>query len=101
MVCHPDTASCKFILLWDDILIVFSNALSGTVALPLDPLRFAAVPGVTLDVVVGRLTGLGRGIVATRVVEHVAFTGTISEDSARGIAGHSKGNQQSKPSLNP
>ncbi|KAG0272565.1 hypothetical protein BGZ95_011673, partial [Linnemannia exigua] len=64
IVCHPDASSGRDILLWDDILAVFKTALyvrSGTVALPflkgpdfknLDPLRFAAVPGVTLDIVV-------------------------------------------------
>ncbi|KAK3824262.1 MAG: hypothetical protein J3R72DRAFT_528789 [Linnemannia gamsii] len=61
---QPDSSSGRDIILWDDILDVFSNALyvrSGAVALPflkgpdfkkLDPLRIAAVLGVTLDVVV-------------------------------------------------
>ncbi|OAQ29368.1 HCP-like protein [Linnemannia elongata AG-77] len=64
IVCQPDTSSGKNILLWDDIKAVFGNALyvrSGDFALPylkgpdfknLDPLRIAAIPGVTLDVVV-------------------------------------------------
>ncbi|KAG0275035.1 hypothetical protein BGZ95_009249 [Linnemannia exigua] len=65
LVCHPDpSVSGKDIVLWDDILAVFQNALyvrSGTIALPflkgpnfknLDPLRIAAIPGATLDVVV-------------------------------------------------
>ncbi|KAF9129450.1 hypothetical protein BGW39_004174, partial [Mortierella sp. 14UC] len=64
IVCHPDASSGRDILLWDDILAVFSTALyvrSGAVALPflkgpnfknLDPLRIAAVPGVILDIVV-------------------------------------------------
>jgi hypothetical protein len=37
IVCHPDTMTGKDVLLWDDILAVFKNALyvrSGTVALP-------------------------------------------------------------------
>ncbi|KAF9901531.1 hypothetical protein EC991_006042 [Linnemannia zychae] len=66
IVCHPDSALGKDIILWDDILSVFSTALyirSDAVALPflkrsnfknLDPLRIAAVPGTTLDVVVRR-----------------------------------------------
>ncbi|KAF9900300.1 hypothetical protein EC991_007642 [Linnemannia zychae] len=64
LVCHSDSIAGRDILLWDDILAVFKNALyvrSGTVALPflkgndfknLDPLRIAAVSGVTLDIVV-------------------------------------------------
>ncbi|KAF9901462.1 hypothetical protein EC991_006080 [Linnemannia zychae] len=59
---HPDISLGNDIILWDDILSVFSTALyirSGAVALPflkgpnfknLDPLRITAVPGVTLDV---------------------------------------------------
>ncbi|KAK3824264.1 MAG: hypothetical protein J3R72DRAFT_479541 [Linnemannia gamsii] len=65
LVCHPDASSGKDILLWDDVLAAFKEEVihirSGGVALPflkgpdfrkLDPLRIAAVPGVTLDVVV-------------------------------------------------
>ncbi|KAH7058023.1 hypothetical protein BKA57DRAFT_531320 [Linnemannia elongata] len=64
IVCQPDPSSGKNVLLWDDIKAVFGNALyvrSGDLALPflkgpdfktLDPLRIAAIPGVTLDVVV-------------------------------------------------
>ncbi|KAK3836681.1 MAG: hypothetical protein J3R72DRAFT_477084 [Linnemannia gamsii] len=64
IVCHPDASSGRDIVLWDDILAVFKSALyvrSGAVALPflkgldfknLDPLRIAAVPGASLDIVV-------------------------------------------------
>ncbi|KAG0372269.1 hypothetical protein BGX24_000483 [Mortierella sp. AD032] len=64
IVCHLDTSSGKNILLWDDIKAVFGNALyvrSGDLAIPflkgldfknLDPLRIAAIPGLTLNVVV-------------------------------------------------
>ncbi|KAK3833575.1 MAG: hypothetical protein J3R72DRAFT_477989, partial [Linnemannia gamsii] len=64
IVCHMDSSSGKNILLWDDIKAVFGNALyvrSGDLALPflkgsdfknLDPPRIAAIPGVTLNVVV-------------------------------------------------
>ncbi|KAF9153944.1 hypothetical protein BG015_002250 [Linnemannia schmuckeri] len=64
LVCYPDPFSGENILLWDDIKAAFDNVVhvrSGTVVLPfikganfknLDPLRIAAVPGVTLDVVV-------------------------------------------------
>ncbi|KAF9340490.1 hypothetical protein BGZ91_001742 [Linnemannia elongata] len=64
LVCHPDPSLNKDILLWDDILAVFSSALyvrCGATVLPfakgpdfknLDPLRITAVPGVTLDVVI-------------------------------------------------
>ncbi|KAK3823645.1 MAG: hypothetical protein J3R72DRAFT_479665 [Linnemannia gamsii] len=66
IVCHMDASSGKNILLWDDIKAVFGNALyvrSGDLALPflkglnfknLDPPRIAAIPGVTLNVVVTR-----------------------------------------------
>ncbi|KAF9294533.1 hypothetical protein BGZ88_003702 [Linnemannia elongata] len=67
LVSHPDPASGKDILLWDDILAAFKvdvvHVRSGAVVLPflkgpdfknLDPLRIATVPGVTLDVVVRR-----------------------------------------------
>ncbi|KAF9899220.1 hypothetical protein EC991_009280 [Linnemannia zychae] len=69
IICHPDASIGKDIILWDDILAVFSTALyvrSGIIALPflkgsnfknLDPLRIAAVPGVTLDVVVKGQSG--------------------------------------------
>ncbi|KAF9899169.1 hypothetical protein EC991_009394 [Linnemannia zychae] len=69
IVCHSDASIEKDILLWDYILAVFSTALyvrSGVVALPflkgpnfelLKPLRIAAVPGVTLDVVVKGQSG--------------------------------------------
>ncbi|KAK3846814.1 MAG: hypothetical protein J3R72DRAFT_471130, partial [Linnemannia gamsii] len=64
IACHMDASSGKNILLWDDIKAVFGNALyvrSGDLALPflkgsdfknLDPPRIAAMPGVTLNVVV-------------------------------------------------
>ncbi|KAK3847196.1 MAG: hypothetical protein J3R72DRAFT_187571 [Linnemannia gamsii] len=64
IVCHLDPSSGKNILLWDDIKAVFGNALyvrSGDLAIPflkgldfknLDPLRIAAIPGLTLNVVV-------------------------------------------------
>ncbi|KAG0284506.1 hypothetical protein BGZ97_008161, partial [Linnemannia gamsii] len=64
IVCHHDASYAKNIILWDDIKTVFGNALyvrSRDFALPflkgpdfknLDPLRIAAIPGVTLDVVV-------------------------------------------------
>ncbi|KAG0371760.1 hypothetical protein BGX24_001233 [Mortierella sp. AD032] len=65
IACHSDsTSSGKVIILWDDILAAFSNVVhvrSGTRILPflkgsdfknLDPLRIAAVPGATLDVIV-------------------------------------------------
>ncbi|KAF9116979.1 hypothetical protein BGW39_002517, partial [Mortierella sp. 14UC] len=65
---YPDSSSGKDILLWDDILAAFHDVLhvrSGSMILPflkgpdfknLDPLRIAAVPTATLDVVVkGRL----------------------------------------------
>ncbi|KAF9120394.1 hypothetical protein BGW39_011456 [Mortierella sp. 14UC] len=63
VACHPD-GSGKGIILWDDILVAFKDAVhvrSGTMILPflkgldfknLDPLRIAAIPGATLDVVV-------------------------------------------------
>ncbi|KAF9143802.1 hypothetical protein BG015_000299 [Linnemannia schmuckeri] len=71
LVCHPDPSSEKDILLWDDILAAFKGDVvhvrSGAVVLPflkgpdfknLEPLRIAAVPGATLDVVViGQLSG--------------------------------------------
>ncbi|KAF9901463.1 hypothetical protein EC991_006081 [Linnemannia zychae] len=69
IVCHSDASSGKVILLWDDVLAVFDTALyvrSGNTPLSflkgpnlknLDPLRIAAVPGVTLDIIVrGQLT---------------------------------------------
>ncbi|KAG0279091.1 hypothetical protein BGZ95_002277 [Linnemannia exigua] len=61
---HADSSSGKDVILWADILKVFNNAIyarSGTVILPflkgpnfknLEPLRIAAAPGITLDVVV-------------------------------------------------
>ncbi|OAQ31088.1 hypothetical protein K457DRAFT_124459 [Linnemannia elongata AG-77] len=64
IVRHPDASSGTNILLWDDILSVFSTALyvrSGAVALPflkgpnfknLEPLRIAAKPEFTLDIVI-------------------------------------------------
>ncbi|KAK3836713.1 MAG: hypothetical protein J3R72DRAFT_423848 [Linnemannia gamsii] len=65
LACHSDsTSSGKVIILWDDILAAFSNVVhvrSGTRILPflkgsdfknLDPLRIAAVPGATLDVII-------------------------------------------------
>lgn len=68
IVCHPDPASGKDVLLWDDIKATFDDVIhvqSGTVLQSflrgadfkiLDPLRIAFVPGVTLDIVVrGRL----------------------------------------------
>ncbi|KAG0282656.1 hypothetical protein BGZ96_000260 [Linnemannia gamsii] len=62
--CNYDDVSAKDIILWDDILAAFKDvvhARSGAKILPflkgrnfktLDPLRIAAVPGVTLDVIV-------------------------------------------------
>ncbi|KAK3820833.1 MAG: hypothetical protein JOS17DRAFT_793643 [Linnemannia elongata] len=71
LVCHPDPSLNKDILLWDDILAVFSSALyvrSDATVIPfakgpdfkkqvlfslcLDPLRIVSVPGVALDVIV-------------------------------------------------
>ncbi|KAG0258310.1 hypothetical protein BGZ95_005015 [Linnemannia exigua] len=68
LVCHPDTSSGKDIIFWDDVLAAFKEDFvihirSGAVVLPflrgpdfkkymLDPLRIAAVPGATLDVVI-------------------------------------------------
>ncbi|KAF9087262.1 hypothetical protein BGX29_000914, partial [Mortierella sp. GBA35] len=64
IVTHPDTSTDREIVLWEDVLVVFPDALylqHGAKALPflkgsnfktLDPLRIAAVPGVVLDVVV-------------------------------------------------
>ncbi|KAG0272572.1 hypothetical protein BGZ95_011680, partial [Linnemannia exigua] len=65
LVCHPDASSGKVILLWEDVLAAFKEDVihvrSGAIVLPflkgtgfknLDPLRIAAVPGATLDVVV-------------------------------------------------
>ncbi|KAF9082302.1 hypothetical protein BGX23_012598 [Mortierella sp. AD031] len=64
IACHPDPSDGKDIILWDDILAAFKDALQiryGTRILPflkgpdfknLDPLRIAAVPDTILDVVV-------------------------------------------------
>ncbi|KAF9898609.1 hypothetical protein EC991_010816, partial [Linnemannia zychae] len=66
LVCHSDPSSGRNIILWDDILAAFKvddviHVRSGTIVLPflkgadfknLDPLRFAALPGITLDIVV-------------------------------------------------
>ncbi|KAF9132065.1 hypothetical protein BGW39_000860 [Mortierella sp. 14UC] len=64
IACHPDVCLGKDIILWDDIVAAFKDVVhvrSGTMILPflkgpdfknLDPLRIAAVPGVTLDVVI-------------------------------------------------
>ncbi|KAF9904931.1 hypothetical protein EC991_002231 [Linnemannia zychae] len=64
IACHPDASLGKEIILWDDVVAAFKDAIhirSGTMILPflkgpdfknLDPLRIAAVPGVTLDVIV-------------------------------------------------
>ncbi|KAK3824247.1 MAG: hypothetical protein J3R72DRAFT_479529, partial [Linnemannia gamsii] len=65
LVCQPDPSSGKDILLWDDVLDAFKDDVihirSGAVVLPflkgsdfkkLNPLRVAAVPGATLDVVI-------------------------------------------------
>ncbi|KAF9901474.1 hypothetical protein EC991_006092, partial [Linnemannia zychae] len=66
LVCHSDPSSGKDIILWDDILAAFKEDIvihvrSGAIVLPflkgsdfknLDPLRIAAVPNATLDVVV-------------------------------------------------
>ncbi|KAG0279090.1 hypothetical protein BGZ95_002276, partial [Linnemannia exigua] len=64
IACHPDGVSGKDIILWDDIVAAFKDVIhvrSGTLILPflkgpdfknLDPFRIAAVPGVTLDVIV-------------------------------------------------
>ncbi|KAF9129959.1 hypothetical protein BGW39_003615 [Mortierella sp. 14UC] len=71
LVCHSDPSSGKDIILWEDILAAFKtndviHVRSGTIVLPflkdsdfknLDPLRIAAVPGVTLDIVVGGQLG--------------------------------------------
>ncbi|KAG0289923.1 hypothetical protein BGZ96_006610, partial [Linnemannia gamsii] len=66
---HFDNVSGKDIILWDDVLAAFKDAVhvrSGETVLPflkgrdlrdLEPLRIVAVPGVTLDVIVtGQLT---------------------------------------------
>ncbi|KAF9140998.1 hypothetical protein BG015_001428 [Linnemannia schmuckeri] len=47
--CHFDDVSGKNIILWEDILEAFMDVARSVC---LDPLRIAAVPGVTLDVVV-------------------------------------------------
>ncbi|KAF9118190.1 hypothetical protein BGW39_001391 [Mortierella sp. 14UC] len=66
LVCHPNPSSSgKEIILWDDIIAAFKEDVihvrSGTIIQPflkgpdfkvLDPFRIAAVPGVTLTVVV-------------------------------------------------
>ncbi|KAK3832019.1 MAG: hypothetical protein J3R72DRAFT_238936, partial [Linnemannia gamsii] len=70
IACYPDPALGKDIVLWDDIVAAFKadvvNVRTGTYVLPflkgpnfknLDPLRIAAVPGVTLDVVVKNQLG--------------------------------------------
>ncbi|KAG0291394.1 hypothetical protein BGZ96_005230, partial [Linnemannia gamsii] len=61
---HPDSASGKDVILWDDIKAAFDDVIqvrSGTFIQSflkgsdfkiLEPLRIASVPGVTLDVVV-------------------------------------------------
>ncbi|KAF9120578.1 hypothetical protein BGW39_011258 [Mortierella sp. 14UC] len=68
VACHPDSATGKDIVLWDDILVPFKNAAyvrSGTKVLPflkgadfknLEPLRIAAVPDTTLDVMTEALS---------------------------------------------
>ncbi|KAG0282072.1 hypothetical protein BGZ97_009155, partial [Linnemannia gamsii] len=73
LVCHPDPSLGKYILLWDDILVAFKDDVvhvrSGAVVLPflkgsdfknLDPLRIAAIPGVTLDIVVRAQLGTAK-----------------------------------------
>ncbi|KAG0015737.1 hypothetical protein BGZ82_001297 [Podila clonocystis] len=70
IACYPDPALGKDIVLWDDIVAAFKadvvHVRSGTFVRPflkgpdfknLDPLRIAAVPGVTLDVVVRNQSG--------------------------------------------
>ncbi|KAF9932109.1 Protein sel-1 1 [Linnemannia zychae] len=75
--CHSDPASGKDILLWDDILAAFKgnviHVLSGTVIVPflkgsdfknLDPLRIAAQPDITFDIVMSgnQLDSLGLSL---------------------------------------
>ncbi|KAF9900303.1 hypothetical protein EC991_007645 [Linnemannia zychae] len=65
LVCHSDPEASRDIILWDDVCAAFDNTAlhvrSGTLVLPFlkgpdfknfEPLRIAAVPGSTLDVVV-------------------------------------------------
>ncbi|KAF9932450.1 hypothetical protein FBU30_008153 [Linnemannia zychae] len=68
IVTNYDSTINKEIVLWEDILMVFPNAVylqDGTKVLPflrgpdfkmLDPLRIAAVPGIILEVVVNEQT---------------------------------------------
>ncbi|KAG0275213.1 hypothetical protein BGZ96_003878, partial [Linnemannia gamsii] len=67
---HPDPASGKDVIFWDDIKAVFDDViqvrsndsiqsfLNGSDFKVLEPLRIAAVPGATLDVVVRDKAGL-------------------------------------------
>ncbi|KAF9120577.1 hypothetical protein BGW39_011257 [Mortierella sp. 14UC] len=82
LACHYDAASEKTIILWDDVLDAFKTVvhvrdgarvlsfLKGSDLKNLDPLRIAAAPDATLDVVVeGHLTRLTAPSMSTIVAE--------------------------------
>ncbi|KAF9129960.1 hypothetical protein BGW39_003616 [Mortierella sp. 14UC] len=102
LVCHSDSTNGRDIVLWDDIRAAFDNAFhvrSGTIVLPflkgpdfknLEPLRIAAVPGSTLDVVVRDKMGekdtsaQGNNLASVCSISSIA-TATVRRNPAYGL----------------
>ncbi|KAG0369332.1 hypothetical protein BGX24_002469 [Mortierella sp. AD032] len=98
LVCHSDPSSGKDIILWDDVLAAFKEDVvvhirNEAVVIPflkglnfenLYPLRIAAIPGITLDVVVkgGQLSEKEQPLECL----HNVLPGTPQESSASKIS---------------
>ncbi|KAG0044418.1 hypothetical protein BGZ90_008774, partial [Linnemannia elongata] len=80
--CHSSPATGKSFILWDDIRLIFTNALyvrhetkvvpfmKDAEWMPLQPLRFAAVPGAVLDIVVDSpLVSLEAALLQTTIAD--------------------------------
>ncbi|KAF9143163.1 hypothetical protein BGX30_001191 [Mortierella sp. GBA39] len=86
LVCHQDTVSGKYIILWDDIPAVLKDDVihvrSGTGVLPYlkDP-NFKNYLGYRRQ----RPIGSRRVIVVSIVVEHVALNGTVNGVLTTGV----------------
>ncbi|KAK3833219.1 MAG: hypothetical protein J3R72DRAFT_478109 [Linnemannia gamsii] len=90
--CHVDPTTMKGFVLWDDIRLVFSDALyvrhqtkavpfmKGIDFMPLQPLRIAANPDVVLDVVVDGPVARAEAAI-TQVSSQTTVQNTAKEES--------------------
>ncbi|KAG0372615.1 hypothetical protein BGX24_012807 [Mortierella sp. AD032] len=95
--CHVDPTTMKGFVLWDDIRLVFSDALyvrhhtkavpfmKGIDFMPLQPLRIAATPDVVLDVVIDGPVARAEAAI-TQVSSLTTVQDTAIKESVQGEA---------------